>query len=63
MHLIYTGPKAERVMEFPIPVVSKADIQARVTFKRGKETECPDEYAKQCLAIAPEYFTQAPKKG
>jgi hypothetical protein len=63
MQLVYNGPKAERVMEFPIPVISKADIQARVTFKRGTATDCPDEYAKQCLAIAPEYFKEVPKKG
>jgi hypothetical protein len=64
MQLIYNGPKKERIMEFPIPVISKTAVEATVTFKRGQVTDCPDQWAEQCLSIAPDYFKKVePKKG
>ncbi len=62
MQLVYNGPKKERIMEFPIPVLSKSMVEASVTFTRGKASEVPDQWAEQCLAIAPEYFTKVEPK-
>ncbi len=68
MQLVYNGPKKERIMGFPMPVLSKSAVEGTVTFVRGKASDVPDVWAEQCLAIAPEYFTkveskQEPKKG
>lgn len=62
MQLVYSGPKKERIMEFPIPVISRSEVEGSVMFKRGQAIDVPDAWAEQCLAIAPEYFKKSDAK-
>lgn len=61
MKLIYSGPKKERIVEYPIPFVSKGYKEGEVKFIKGKETECPDDVADKLIALAPEYFKPVEK--
>ena len=56
MKLMYNGPKPERVVEFPIPFLSKYEKTGEVRFKRGQAIEVKDEYVTQLQDKAPEFF-------
>ena len=56
MKLKYVGPKPHHEIAFPIPLVSLANIQERITFSKGQVTEVKDELAEQCLEKMPEHF-------
>jgi hypothetical protein len=67
MKLMYTGPKKERTVEYPLPLLSKGMKEGEVKFVKGQVTDCPDMVAEKLLALAPEYFktvaTPAIQKG
>lgn len=56
MKLIYNGPKPERVVEFPIPFLSKYEKTGEVRFKRGQPTEIKAEFVEQMQTKAPEFY-------
>lgn len=56
MKLIYNGPKPERVVEFPIPFLSKYEKTGEVRFKRGQAVEVKPEYVEQMQSKTPEFF-------
>lgn len=61
MRLIYSGPKPERTVQFPIPVLQKSEIVGEVKFVRGVETEIKDEWGQKLIEMAPEYYKLVPK--
>lgn len=62
MKLIYSGPKPRRIVEYPIPLITKSEKEGEVTFVRGEATECPEKIARQLLDMAPEYFKTVESK-
>lgn len=57
MKLLYQGPKQRRIIQFPIPVMSKAEIRGEAVFEDGKETELKDDWGQQLLDLKTGYFT------
>lgn len=62
MKLTYIGPKRQHTFSFPIPYVSKGELEGEVKFERDKEVEVKDAWGQQLLAQVPHLFAQ-PKKG
>ena len=56
MKLIYNGPKPERVVEFPIPFLSKYEKQGEVRFVRNQPIEVKDEFVQQLQEKTPDFF-------
>ena len=60
MKVVYLGPKEQRTVDLPCPLLSgKADTQ--VIMKRGVPTDIPDKYAEGLLAF-PETFSKSAEK-
>jgi hypothetical protein len=58
MKVLYNGPKKERVVEFPIPLLFANAKTEEVRFVRGKPIEVKDELIEQLREQTPEYFRE-----
>lgn len=56
MQVKYVGPKANRTMHFPLPVVSHSAVEGTIVFRRDEWTECPDAWADSLFVYCPESF-------
>lgn len=47
MKVKYLGPKAEKTMEFPIPLLSRGDKECEIRWTKGETKEIDDKWAAQ----------------
>jgi hypothetical protein len=57
MRVVYKGPKQKRVTDFPMPVLSRGEIEETITFKRDVEMEVKDKWGEQLMQFCPDSFT------
>lgn len=60
MKLTYIGPKKKHTFHFPIPYLSKGELEGEVQFERDKPIEVKDAWATRLLEFCPHFF-EAPK--
>lgn len=56
MQIVYDGPKLQKIVQFPLPLVSKADVRYEHVFQNGQPTEIDEKWGRQVLEQSPEFF-------
>jgi hypothetical protein len=56
MKLTYIGPKRQHTFSFPIPYLSKGELEGEIIFERDKETEVRDLWGTRLLNHCPHLF-------
>lgn len=56
MQVVYDGPKLQKIVQFPLPLVSKADVRYEHVFQNGQPTELDEKWGRQAIEQSPEFF-------
>ena len=56
MEIVYTGPKASRILELPVPLLAKSDKTGELVFQRGIPMTVETPLAEQLARDFPDTF-------